>query len=401
MSTLIVAVPAGRGALGRAVLLGGDGAPRLAPITVAATASRSAAAHHGNPRCDHRSLFGHIPTGTYVVTGALPPDGSARRRGGRRSVGALVLAPTAGDALDALRAGRTRFLLHAGPSDPEGRLRPTFGGLRVSDRDLASLLRAIREANAEGDPLSSVEVVEIDAPTWTKAVPPARRSRRRDLSRRSYGRAAYFVRLALAACAALAVACNADDVTEAVGRYKGAPPDAGYDGGAPDGGYDAGFDAELGAQADAGPDGRADGGREDGGRTDGGGTGVAGTGDGTGTGTGTGDGTAAGNVGTGTGDATGTWMGTGDGTGTGNVGTGTGDGTGTGTGTGDATGTGDGTWTGTGTGDGTGTGTGDGTGTGTGDGTGDGTGTGTGTGDGTGTGTGDGIEILRHGKRPR
>ena len=40
------------------------------------------------------------------------------------ALGALVLTPVAGDALEALRAGRRRFLLHGGPTDRRGRLPP-------------------------------------------------------------------------------------------------------------------------------------------------------------------------------------------------------------------------------------------------------------------------------------
>ena len=167
MSKLVIVVPAGRSAEGRAVLLGDDGKARLAPFPVLATAGRASAVRHGNPERDWRRPFGHTPTGSYLVAGALPPGHPARS-------GALVLAPHGGDALDALRAGRTRFLLHGGTADSSGRLRPTFGGLRVSDPDLATLLRAINEAHAAGDPLSSVDVTETATPTWTaNDAPPA------------------------------------------------------------------------------------------------------------------------------------------------------------------------------------------------------------------------------------
>src|ERR1700734_889908 len=132
MSKLVVVVPVGRRAAGRAVLLGEDGSSRLAPFRVLATASGSAAARHGHPHRSRGKPFGDTPTGTYVVAGALPPG-----EGDRGLLGALVLAPAGGDALEALRAGRTRFLLHGGPADASGRLRSTFGGLRVSDADLA------------------------------------------------------------------------------------------------------------------------------------------------------------------------------------------------------------------------------------------------------------------------
>ncbi len=176
MSRLVVVVPAGRGAAGRAVLLSDAGKARLGPFPIVATASRAAAIRNGNPERDWRKPFGSLPTGTYVVAGAIPPERPTRadprdRRAG--SLGALVLAPVGGNALEALRAGRTRFLLQGGAADARGRKRPTFGGLRHSDADLAALLRAINDANAAGDPLSSVVVAETAAPTWVAVAPLA------------------------------------------------------------------------------------------------------------------------------------------------------------------------------------------------------------------------------------
>ena len=451
MSKLVVVVPVGRRAAGRAVLLGNDGRVRLPPFRVVATASGLAAARHGNPDRSSRKPFGDTPAGSYVIAGALPPDPRARS-GDDGLLGAIVLAPVGGDALEALRAGRTRFLLHGGPADASGSLRSTFGGLRVSDADLALLIAAINDANADADPVSSVEVEETSTPMWIEAPadqvaskPPS--SRRPRLSRpapspvprgtlgalgfgrsdrRAKGAATparrEFVGLALLTLGALVSACWGPDI---IGGGGGAGV-GGDDGGGPDGGYDAGdggpgagggggaggatttssgwgtYSSSSSSGTDGGAPGTAPGtgeGTQTGEGTAGTHPGTADGTTGTATGTATGDGTTGTTPGTATADGTtGTVAGTttGDGT-TGTVaGTTTGDGT-TGTTTGDGT-TGDGTTgdgttgdgtTGDGTtGDGT-TGTGDGT-TGTGDGTtgtGDGT---TGTGDFTGTGTGDG-----------
>src|SRR5579871_5297597 len=101
MSKLILVVPAGRRSAGRGVLLGRDGRVRLAPFRVLATASASAASNHGNARRDWRRPFGHTPTGSYVVAGALPPEATSASPSD--GLGALVLAPVAGNALEALR----------------------------------------------------------------------------------------------------------------------------------------------------------------------------------------------------------------------------------------------------------------------------------------------------------
>ena len=154
MSVLLIAVPRGRGLCGRAVALSGAGRTIFGPIRILATASARVAREHGNPHCAPALPFGHPPLGSYVVAASLPP-GHRRRRAGRYGrLGALVLAPVGGEAAV---AGR-RIVLHGGPLDPKGRLRPTRGGLRVSDRDLAALLGVLNAASAAGDPLSSVEI---------------------------------------------------------------------------------------------------------------------------------------------------------------------------------------------------------------------------------------------------
>jgi hypothetical protein len=305
MSKLIIVVPAGRRAAGRAVLLGSDGKPRLPPFRVLATASTTAATRRGNPSRDWRRPFGDTPTGSYVVAGALPPG--ARSADVTEPVGALVLAPVGGNALEALRAGRTRFLVHGGRPDGEGRLRSTLGGVRVSNKDLEALLAAINQANAEGDAVSSVEVEETSTPPWKEGslddVPSSRepssgssRSRRgaraasNAVSREARGSFGFgpkkrgaiavgrraFVGLALFTFGLVAFGCGG---TDGIGGASG----AGDDGGGVGGGYDGGM-----PDADAGPVTNPDAGEGTG--THGGTTGEGGTYDGTTTGTTTSEG---------------------------------------------------------------------------------------------------------------
>src|SRR5579884_1781722 len=168
MSKLVILVPTGRSYCGRAMLLGDDGTLRFGPLRVLATASRWAARRHGNETRDCRLPFGHPPTGSYVVTGSLPPGITPRTKRARRfgALGALVLMPLGGEAGEAARAGRQRFLIHGGPTDARGRLRPTFGGFRLADRDLAALLQAVNQAYQQSDAVSAVEVAEVKDPSW-------------------------------------------------------------------------------------------------------------------------------------------------------------------------------------------------------------------------------------------
>ena len=106
--------------------------------------------------------FGDPPTGTYVVSGSLPPGNVHPRRPGRfGKLGALVLDATSGEALDAKRNGRDHVVLHGGPRNAKRRLRRTRGGFRVSDHKLAALLAAINRTHLAGDPLTEIEVVDV------------------------------------------------------------------------------------------------------------------------------------------------------------------------------------------------------------------------------------------------
>ena len=162
MSKLLLVVPASRSYCGRAVLLGSRGEPKVGPLRVLATASRRVARKHGNGSCDSRRPFGHPPAGTYVVSTSLPPGYSHPMRPLRfGGAGALLLEARSGDALESLAHGRSVFALHGGPLDRANRLRPTRGGIRLSDPDMRTLLRAINRAQASDDPLDLIELIEV------------------------------------------------------------------------------------------------------------------------------------------------------------------------------------------------------------------------------------------------
>ena len=163
MSKLLMVVPGDRARCGRALLVTAGGDVKVGPFRVLATANRKVARRHGNPRRDKLRPFGHPPAGTFLLAGSLPPGVTPNPKRARRfgRLGALVLTPDGGEALAALANGRRRVYLHGGPPNRRGRLRPTLGGFRVADDNLARLLRAINDAFAGGDPVESVEVVEI------------------------------------------------------------------------------------------------------------------------------------------------------------------------------------------------------------------------------------------------
>jgi hypothetical protein len=160
MAKLFVLVRKGRRTCGRALLLARDGRTLLGPFRILATASRRVACKHGNAKRSPLLPFGHPPSGTYVIIASLPPSTPHRRADRHGRLGARLLAPRGGDALVATANGRMRYTIHGGPQDRAGRLRPTFGGLRLSDPDLSALIDAINRAFRAGDPVSSVEIIE-------------------------------------------------------------------------------------------------------------------------------------------------------------------------------------------------------------------------------------------------
>jgi hypothetical protein len=162
MSKLVIVVPQSRAYCGRTVFLNADGTQRLGPLRILATASLRVARAQGNPTCDPLHPFGHPPAGGYVVASSLPPGYMHPRRPRRfGNVGALLLAARAGEALASLANGRSVFALHGGPLDTANRLRPTRGGIRLSDADMSAVVRAMNAAQANGDPLEAVEVLNI------------------------------------------------------------------------------------------------------------------------------------------------------------------------------------------------------------------------------------------------
>jgi hypothetical protein len=178
MSRLVMMVPASRRACGRAILFSGAGRALVGPFRVLATASRRAARKHGNPTCDSKLRFGHPPAGTYLLGGSLPPGFAPKARRARRfgAVGALLLTPDTGDAREAAENGRRHLYLHGGPLDRIGRLRPTLGGLRMADDDLLALVRAMNDANAAGDPLGEIALVQVpDTEQMREEEKPGRR----------------------------------------------------------------------------------------------------------------------------------------------------------------------------------------------------------------------------------
>jgi hypothetical protein len=107
----------------------------LGPMRCRGEADNAGAMRHGNVQEDPVRAYGDHPAGVYrVVLVARDPEPSD-------SYGPafLRLDGLAGEALDALRNGRTGIGIHGGRLDAAGGLRATYGCLRVEDAVAAQL----------------------------------------------------------------------------------------------------------------------------------------------------------------------------------------------------------------------------------------------------------------------
>ncbi len=111
------------------------------PFTCFGKADNAMAARHGNPRRDTTRRFGDTPSGEYRARFVHTPQRDTNTYGVN---GYIMMEPIGGDALVARRNGRSGLWIHGG-SVRNGRLRPTFGCVRVFDSDMAVLLSMSRQ----------------------------------------------------------------------------------------------------------------------------------------------------------------------------------------------------------------------------------------------------------------
>lgn len=101
------------------------------------------AAKEANPSRDPIQPYGDTPFGHYAPAKVERFEPPHQRMG----TFAIPLSGASGDALQARVAGRTGLYVHAGRGDD--RLVPTFGCLRLRDRDMDALARIIGDAVVE------------------------------------------------------------------------------------------------------------------------------------------------------------------------------------------------------------------------------------------------------------
>lgn len=106
-------------------------------------ADNATAARNGNRSRNPLMRFGDTPLGEYDIT--IGPVGWPMGTYGTHPI--LDMEPTAGDALVAkLEGKRSGLATHGGALNRQGRLRPTFGCIRVRNEHQKALLDLVRAA---------------------------------------------------------------------------------------------------------------------------------------------------------------------------------------------------------------------------------------------------------------
>jgi len=143
-ATLIVTVPPGRRGCGSLLASDPEGKDLLGGrIAVAARADEALARSHGNPARDVLRPYGDPACGTYLLIATDRLAGAPEALRDEIGECQLLFEPSEGDAARAESGGRLLLALHGGRLGTDNRLRATAGGLRVSGRDLETLLRVL------------------------------------------------------------------------------------------------------------------------------------------------------------------------------------------------------------------------------------------------------------------
>lgn len=147
-------LPLDRQAEGELWVTDADGLILLGPVRARGEADNAGAMAHGNVQEDPTKAFGDHPGGVYRVTAIVMHPEPVRSYG----PAFLRLVPVSGEALEAAEHGRSGFGIHGGDLHPDGRLRETYGCLRVDNEVAERLAALIRPEVALGGLLYECEI---------------------------------------------------------------------------------------------------------------------------------------------------------------------------------------------------------------------------------------------------
>ena len=131
--------------LGALTVLDGAGNILTGPIDALGKADNASAAARGNSTRDPVLSFGDTPTGKYRgFVNPLARTPINDRKYGPQSI--ISLDPVSGQAKTAKENGRFGLLIHGGDLNAAGRLRPTFGCVRVANASMVAILASVPAA---------------------------------------------------------------------------------------------------------------------------------------------------------------------------------------------------------------------------------------------------------------
>ncbi|AGY59294.1 glucosaminidase domain-containing protein [Gloeobacter kilaueensis] len=144
MVKIHVYLPDDRRQVGRLQLVDDNDEIITGPFPVLGKADNQAAAANGNPSRDPLRKNGDTPLGTYRVSEVRPTDNEHYPNHSYGPYGFLPLIAVSGQALHAAQNGRAGLGIHAGDPGTGGKLRPTYGCLRLFNDNQKQLVAALK-----------------------------------------------------------------------------------------------------------------------------------------------------------------------------------------------------------------------------------------------------------------
>jgi hypothetical protein len=145
---IIVRLPDDRDYAGQICIENSAGQRLAGPFPVCGRADDKLARENQNPGRDPLLPFGDLPLGEYQLRQIIGSGTGTPYPGGEfGAAGIILLQPKAGDAALADANGRFGFFIQGGALSRDGRLRPTDGSLRLSNRHQRKLINVLRRGN--------------------------------------------------------------------------------------------------------------------------------------------------------------------------------------------------------------------------------------------------------------
>ena len=138
-----ITLPKDRSTVGKLQAFDDAGQSALGPVNCLGRADSTDAKLHGNPQRDSLRSFGDTPTGGYRIAQLVSHQHSESDVHTYGTYPAVLLDPTAGDALKAKQNGRFGLMIHGGAPSASGKLRPTHGCVRLAENDQRDLVSIV------------------------------------------------------------------------------------------------------------------------------------------------------------------------------------------------------------------------------------------------------------------